>query len=290
MYNALCALDKNPNIRSFCCVSYGNHAQGVAMTCAILGKQGVIFMPKNVIKEKLDRTIAMSYKDGKYYADVILEGETFCEAINACKEFSIKNNSHFIQPYDDERTIIGQSTIMLDIEDQIKNIDYCITPVGGGGLLAGIFLYRNIAQKNFHIVAVETDICPALINSLKNKINSTVDIKDGTRYADAGIVVKKGEQPWNIIKNQSNFTAASIDNQSLLYSLGMLKIECGIKVEGICAMTLAYLFDMSKKQDIKNKTIVLLMTGNSLPDSFIKDGEYYYKNYKPNDAVEVYTA
>ena len=46
----------------------------------------------------------------------------------------------FIEPFDDWRTIAGQGTIGLEMLDDLPSARAVITPVGGGGLIAGIAL------------------------------------------------------------------------------------------------------------------------------------------------------
>lgn len=75
---------------------------------------------------------------------------TFCEP-NAtarqttCDRIQKETGATFVPPYDSARTIVGQGTIWLEIEQQVKEmglelseIGAVVVPVGGGGLLAGV--------------------------------------------------------------------------------------------------------------------------------------------------------
>ena len=52
-------------------------------------------------------------------------------------EYSSKNNSSFIHPYDDYNIIQGQGTILNEILNDIQP-DYISCCIGGGGLISGI--------------------------------------------------------------------------------------------------------------------------------------------------------
>lgn len=49
-----------------------------------------------------------------------------------------------IYSYDHPNILAGQGTIGLEIIDQVPEVDACIIPIGGGGLIAG----AAVALKN----------------------------------------------------------------------------------------------------------------------------------------------
>ena len=52
-YNRISLLNDDERKRGVVCASAGNHAQGVAFSCAKLGIKGTIFMPKNTPRQKI---------------------------------------------------------------------------------------------------------------------------------------------------------------------------------------------------------------------------------------------
>ena len=61
-------------------------------------------------------------------------GEAKTIALQMAKEQDLT----FINAYDHPHVIAGQSTIGLEILEQVPNVDAIIVPVGGGGIAAGI--------------------------------------------------------------------------------------------------------------------------------------------------------
>ena len=52
-----------------------------------------------------------------------------------------------MHPYNDISVIEGNATATLEILNEIKDIDAIITPVGGGGLIAGTCLAAHHFSK-----------------------------------------------------------------------------------------------------------------------------------------------
>ncbi len=108
--------------------SMGNHAQGVAYAAGRLGLEAKIVMPVTapIVKEEATKN---------YGADVVLCGETFNEAL----EYALSQKDYiFVHAFDDEDVIAGQGTLALEIAEEIRDVDFILTPVGGGGLVGGV--------------------------------------------------------------------------------------------------------------------------------------------------------
>lgn len=115
--------------------SSGNHAQGVALAARMVGAPAVIVMPKDAPTMKIANT-----RD--YGAEVILydryteNREAITEGVAAMRGMTI------VWPFDDLDIIAGQGTVGLELEAQARGagvrLDLVLTPVGGGGLAAGV--------------------------------------------------------------------------------------------------------------------------------------------------------
>ncbi|OAG76603.1 Threonine dehydratase [Acetobacter malorum] len=92
--NKLALLSENERKRGVIAVSAGNHAQGVARHASLLGIDAVIVMPKFTPAAKVVRT-------RNWGARVILEGESFAEALLFAQDLQAREGRTFIHPYDD---------------------------------------------------------------------------------------------------------------------------------------------------------------------------------------------
>ena len=95
-YNKMASLTPAEKKRGVVCASAGNHAQGVAYSCALLKVKGVIFMPTTTPNQKIERVRQF----GEAYVTVKLIGNTYDEASAASKKFC-KENDMPLEPFPD---------------------------------------------------------------------------------------------------------------------------------------------------------------------------------------------
>ena len=72
-YNRISQLDPEEARRGIVCASAGNHAQGVALSCQLLGIPGVIYMPVPTPSQKIEQVRMF----GQSMVEVRLEGDSF---------------------------------------------------------------------------------------------------------------------------------------------------------------------------------------------------------------------
>ncbi len=133
--NKLSKLSDEQRQRGVVACSSGNHAQGVALAARMVGAPAVIVMPKDAPAMKVANT-----RD--YGAEVILydrytdNREAITEGVAATRGMTI------VWPFDDYDIVAGQGTVGLELEAQARGagvrLDLVLTPVGGGGLAAGV--------------------------------------------------------------------------------------------------------------------------------------------------------
>ena len=282
MNNMIAKIEEGSNNdRIFACASTGNHAQGVSMACAKMHKKGVIFMPKNASQIKIEKTKHF----GGECIEIKLVGDNFDECL-AIAEQQVKENGYcFIHPYDDVNTIAGQATLMEEVKTQLaekgEKCDLVFSPVGGGGLISGII---NVVEKynmNTKVVGCQTELCHPLTISLEKDENIASEIAKKEVIADGSLVKKLGNLTWNIINNEykkGKFSVEVLDNNKVLYCMGMAKIEHNIDVEGAGGLSFAGFLQYAKTHDVKNKNVVLINSGGNVLQEIQKKAVNFYKN------------
>src|SRR3989338_1758462 len=100
-YNRMRVLTPAEKRKGIVCASAGNHAQGVAFGCAQLKVRGVIFMPRNTPRQKIDRVRAL----GGNFVQVELIGDSYDEAYAAARKFSDSMKLAFVHPFNDSLLI-----------------------------------------------------------------------------------------------------------------------------------------------------------------------------------------
>jgi threonine dehydratase len=127
--------------------SIGNHAQALALAASSLHVPAYIVMPSISTPSKIAGTRS-------HGAEVIFSGSTSTEREAVVAEVQAKTDAILVPPYDHFDIICGQGTTALEMEEQYRALmvekphlslhagagalDAVITPVGGGGLNAGV--------------------------------------------------------------------------------------------------------------------------------------------------------
>ncbi len=130
-HNAVLCLTREQLARGVATHSSGNHAAALALAASHFGVPAYIVMPENAPASKVAAVRA--------YGGAI----TFCESTQAARESTLQDlcartGASFIPPYDHADVIAGQGTTALELAQQLDPApDFLLTPVGGGGLLAG---------------------------------------------------------------------------------------------------------------------------------------------------------
>ena len=254
-YNKISTIPSADLQKGVVCASAGNHAQGVAYSCARKKVKGMIFMPTPTPKQK----IAQVKMFGGDYVEVILVGDTFDDASQQARDYCKANAMIFVHPFDDEKVIEGQATIGLEILAQSKvGIDYLFLPVGGGGVASGVSsVFKELSPKT-KIIGVEPEGAPSMSTSMANGVNTT--IYEVEKFVDGASVKRVGDLNFNICKKNLTQMATVHEGKICQTILDMYNKDA-IVVEPAGAMTVAVLDDY--REEIKGKNVVCLVSGSN---------------------------
>jgi len=109
--------------------SSGNHGAALALAARLDGRRAHVVMPEDSSPMKVE---AVRRYGGQVH---------FCAPTNAARaaalEQLVREGMIPVHPYDDPAIIAGQGTAALELEQVVPSLEMVITPVGGGGLIAG---------------------------------------------------------------------------------------------------------------------------------------------------------
>ena len=126
-YNKIASLPAGTPVLAF---SSGNHAQAVALASKLLGSPATILMPTDAPRSKVEAT--------RGYGAEIVTYDRYTEDREAIgDELARERGLELVRPYDDELVMAGQGTAALELLEDAGVVDTLVTPVGGGGLIAG---------------------------------------------------------------------------------------------------------------------------------------------------------
>jgi threonine dehydratase len=170
--------------------SSGNHAQALALAGRLLGVPVCVVMPSTAPAIKRAAT------EG-YGARIVT-----CEPTLAAREATVnqeieRHGLTLIHPYNDWHVIAGQGTAAWELLEAAGPIDLILTPVGGGGLLAGTALAAQAAASPIRVFGAE----PAQADDARRSLETgTIQpSNDPTTIAD-GLRTSLGARPFAIIR------------------------------------------------------------------------------------------
>jgi threonine dehydratase len=151
-YNLIAQLDDAAKAAGVVCASAGNHGQGLAYSCHMLGVHGKVYVPRTTPRQKRDRIAALGGKQ----IQVIVTGDTYDDAAAAAIAEASATGATMVPAFDDPRTVAGQGTVAIELVEQLGQApDVLVVPVGGGGLVAGVATWIAERHPGVRIVGVE---------------------------------------------------------------------------------------------------------------------------------------
>ncbi len=153
------ALEGEACHRGVVAASAGNHALGVAWACRSLGVPGLVVVPETVSPAKLGPLRESTIK-------IRQAGRCYDEAEVEARRIAMEAEATFISPYDDPWIMAGNGgTVGLELLEQVPDLSAVVTPVGGGGLAAGL----GAALGGIPLLGINAAASPAMARSLDER-------------------------------------------------------------------------------------------------------------------------
>lgn len=248
--NALLLLEDEERRRGVVAFSSGNHAQGVALAAKLLGIPATIVMPENSVVSKVEATRA-------YGAEVVQAGVTAATRDTVAREIAERTGAAVIPPFDDERIIAGAGTVGLEIVEEWPEVTTIITPLGGGGLLAGTALAATSLRSDIEVYGVE----PAAGNDGEQSFRSghIVEIEPPKTIADGARTLALGKRNFAIIRERVR-DVVSVGDDVLLETVKWAMYRTKLVIEPTGALGIAAL--LSGKIHTRGPVAIVVSGGN----------------------------
>ncbi len=253
-FNKMSSLTDEEKAQGVVTASTGNHAQGVALSCYLLKIHGVIFMPNTTPLQKIEKV--KHFGDG--FIEIKLIGQTFDDAYQASKKYCEEEHASYVHPFDDLKTIIGQGTIGLEIYKELgEKIDVVISPVGGGGLAAGIASYVK-QKKQVAVFGVEAQGAAGMHKSFQK--GYAVSLGELDTFVDGAAVSTVGNISYELCKQYLEKIVVVPEGLVCSVMIELYQNE-GIVAEPAGALSVSALEEL--KDVIKRKTVVCILSGGN---------------------------
>jgi threonine dehydratase len=256
-YNRLSQLTDDERKRGVVAFSSGNHAQGVALAAQLLGCPALIVMPSDSPAVKVEGTRGFG-------AEIRFYDRFTEDRIAIADQIAAERGCVVVPSYDDPHIIAGQGTVGLEIVEQARalgvELDKVLSPVGGGGLIAGVSTAVKALSPATEVWGAEPAGFDETRRSLASGKRETID-PDARSICDALLTPIPGELTWPINSKTLSGVVAVTDAEvaeAMRYAFSVLKLV--IEPGGCVALTAA----LTGKIDLKGQTAAIVCSGGNV--------------------------
>lgn len=231
--------------------SSGNHAAALALAAKMRNIPAYIVMPRSAAQIK---KIAVE----GYSAKII-----FCEPTLKAREETLakvvaETGATFVHPYDNYTIITGQATCAKEVFEELGELDYLISPVGGGGLLSGTCLSAKYFSPGTKVIGAEPKGADDAFRSLRD---GAIQPSTNPKTICDGLLAQLSEKTFSIIqKNVSEIITT--EEETIISAMRMIWERMKIIVEPSAAVPLAVVLENKKK--FLGKRVGLILSGGNV--------------------------
>ncbi|KAL3869379.1 hypothetical protein ACJMK2_042064 [Sinanodonta woodiana] len=233
--------------------SAGNHALALSYHGLDLGIPITVVMPVIAPLMKIQAC-------RKYGANVIIKGAHLEESRKHAISLGKEQGLTYINGYDHPHILAGQGTMGLEIVEQVPNLDACIIPVGGGGLLAGTAVAIKNLKPNVKIIGVESVRCASFTEAMKQGKPTYTPVQSS--LADGLAVATVGVNSFATAKPLIDKILAVKEESIALSILRLIELEKAV-VEGAGATGLAAVLE-GLLPELEGKKVVIALCGGNI--------------------------
>ena len=249
--NAILQLTENQKKRGVVTHSSGNFAQALSLAASSIGVKAYIVMPSTATEIK--KTAVKGYKGELIECKPNLKAREI-----AAKEIEKSKGATFIHPSNDNNVILGQGTACKELLNEYDDLEYVLTPVGGGGLIAGSALAAKYFGKNCKVIGAEPFEADDAYRSLKS---GKIETNKTTNTIADGLKTQLGDKNFPIIQKEVHSIIRITENE-IIESMRIIWERLKIICEPSCALPLAAI--LKNKEFFKNKKLGVIISGGNV--------------------------
>lgn len=257
--NKLMTLSAEERSRGVVAFSSGNHAQGVALAARMTGASAMILMPTDAPALKLAATRG-------YGAEVVFYDRQTEDREAKARELAEKTGRIMVPPYDDYAIMAGQGTAALELMADVSGLDALLTPVGGGGLMAGCSTVARALRPDMKVFGVEAD--SANDTWLSFRKGERVSIPPPPTIADGIRNLSPGELTFPILR-QNVTDVLLVSDEAIKDAVRVLLLRSKLLVEPTGAVAAAALLAGAVPLPKGARIGVVLSGGNVDPATLV---------------------
>ena len=230
--------------------SSGNFAQALALAANSVGVPANIVMPSDAPEVKRKGT--------EQYGATITTCNPGLPAREAATELIIDSQgATFVHPSNDIHVIYGQGTAAYELLSSYPDLDHLITPVGGGGLLAGTILAVKAQGSSCTVWGAE----PFEVDDAYRSIHSgKIETNETTHTIADGLRTQLGDVSFPIIKEGVK-DIIRVDEEEIKAAMKWIWERMKIIIEPSSAVAVAAL--IREKELFKDQKVGIVISGGN---------------------------
>ncbi|RAO78272.1 serine dehydratase [Dyella jiangningensis] len=231
--------------------SSGNHGNALALAAATRGIPAHVVVPEDAVRTKLEAIER---------AGAILHRCVATQAAREAKADEVQRatGAELVHPFSDTRVMAGQGTAVLELLEQSGGLDAVITPVGGGGLIAGTAIAAHGVAPQIEVHGAEPagadDAARSLAQGQRVGPFTPDTICDGLRTLI-------GETNFEALR-MHRVEVTTVSDDEVVAAMRLLWNELKIVVEPSSATVLAAV--LKRPERFKGKRVGLILTGGNV--------------------------
>lgn len=249
--NAIMSLNEAQRKKGVVTHSSGNFAQALSLAAKSLKVPAYIVMPESApeVKKAAVRT----------YGGQITEcPSTLKDREETASGIEEKTGATFIHPSNDLDVILGQGTAAIELLQDHPNLDYVITPVGGGGLIAGSALAVKYFGNNCRCIGAEPMEADDAWRSMQS---GRIETNESANTIADGLKTNLGDINFPIILENVD-RIIRVSEEEIKSALRLIWERMKIIVEPSSAVALAAI--IREKEQFSNKKIGIVISGGNV--------------------------
>lgn len=249
--NAIMQLTDSQKEKGVVTHSSGNFAQALSLAAKKLGVKAYIVMPSSAPIVKQNAVLS-------YHGKITISKPTLKSRKQEANKIADKTGATFIHPSNNIDVIIGNSTSALELLEDFSDLDYIITPVGGGGLLSGTALSSYYFSEKCTVIGAEPFEVDDAYRSLKS---GEIESNSTTKTIADGLKTQLGDINFPIIQKHVN-KIIRVTEKDITEAMLLIWERMKIIIEPSSAVAFAAI--LKNKNNFKNKKVGIIISGGNV--------------------------
>jgi threonine dehydratase len=234
-------------------LSAGNHAVAVAWAAKQYGIHAKVLMPKTASPVRISKCQALG-------AEVVLLNnmeEVFAQA----ELIQAAEGRQLIHPFNGEIVSLGTGTLAIEINEQIAELDYILTGVGGGGLISGLANAYKQLQPSCRIIGVE----PIGSSVMKQSLAAGRPLSCSPKSIADSLCAPKTEWRPLVLCQRFVDKIVTVEDDAIAEAMRFLFHEMKLAVEPAGSIGIAAIMG-PLREELANKKVCVIISGSNIDE------------------------